>query len=132
MHEHSLLERRSYWLLRDWLKHVPKKDLDYIKMRTEDAMKRLTEVIKRDWEEEAADLPCGSQIAREVSAVDDDLYTSEEWLGAVEGTGFIDYDGFGNLATATLISNIAISPSDITCFKVKLPSWATHVVWYNK
>jgi hypothetical protein len=131
MHEHSLLERRSYWLLRDWLKHAPKKDSDYIKMRTDDAMKRLAEVIKKDWET-STELHQADGVAFKPTEPDDDNYTREEWLGAVDSAGFIDYDGFGYLATATETSNITIYPSDITCFKVKLPDWATHIIWYNR
>ena len=41
-----------------------------------------------------------------------------------------DYDGHGDLATATEVSDVGISPSDLSYFV--RPSWATHVCWYNR
>jgi len=56
----------------------------------------------------------------------------QEFLGYVRDHDFIDYDGFGRLATDTGESRSEILPSDITVIKRTPPSWATHVVWYNK
>lgn len=56
--------------------------------------------------------------------------TIGEWKECVEGGGFIDYDGYGDLATETECSNIEISPSQ--AFKYEIPDWATHICWYNK
>ena len=57
-----------------------------------------------------------------------------EFFECVQGGGFIDYDGIGYWATLTQISNISIRPSVITHDHVEFyqPSWATHVVWFNR
>lgn len=56
--------------------------------------------------------------------------TLEEFIENCRNHWFIDYDGFGKLATATEVSNINISPSEYKS-KVIDPMF-THVVWYNK
>lgn len=55
-----------------------------------------------------------------------------DWLEAVHVGLFIDYDGSGDYATATEVSDQPVYPSDITKLKKQPPAWATHVVWYNK
>lgn len=62
---------------------------------------------------------------------DDVIMTREDFIEQVGQLFFIDYDGFGELATATQCSNIYIKPSDIENNFV-FPEWATHVVWYNR
>ena len=59
-----------------------------------------------------------------------DHMTRDEWLGAVKFGGFIDYDGYGELATINQVSNIMIVPSKAKSYK--FPEWATHIVWYNR
>lgn len=59
-----------------------------------------------------------------------DHMTLQDWISACDCGGFIDYDGHGDLATADQCSNFQISPSERHL--VKIPEWATHVVWYNK
>lgn len=59
-----------------------------------------------------------------------DLMTLQDFLGCVECGAFIDYDGYGELATATTVSNIEISPSEVKRFE--FPEWATHILWYNR
>ncbi len=71
-----------------------------------------------------------------------DIMTIEEWLNGVESGCFIDYDGHGYWATSThqskksaveeLYESSMVLPSHITKLKIKPPSWATHVAWYNK
>ena len=56
--------------------------------------------------------------------------TYKEFVGHVESGGFINYDGFGELATADEVSNKTINPSDVGIMEI--PEWATHVVWYNR
>jgi hypothetical protein len=56
-----------------------------------------------------------------------------EWVRCCEDGGFIDYDGFGHLATASEESDISIRPSQ----RRELPilnkdGRFTHIVWYNK
>lgn len=58
------------------------------------------------------------------------LMTWDEFAQAVQAGGFIDYDGFGELATEDKVSNVVIYPSIVKDFK--RPAWATHVSWYNK
>ena len=59
-----------------------------------------------------------------------DHMTWQAFLECVESKVFLDYDGHGDLATATQCSNRTISPSQVKDFKK--PDWCTHVVWYNK
>lgn len=60
------------------------------------------------------------------------LFTLEEWLDCVASRGFIDYDGWGDLCKGNEVSNITVCPSDITKKRYEIPSWATHVLWYNR
>lgn len=66
-----------------------------------------------------------------------DHMTLQDWKECVECGGFIDYDGDGDFATETQCSNMSVSPSDYWTGKEQdpewnPPSWATHIVWYNK
>lgn len=58
------------------------------------------------------------------------LMTREDYEGGVECGGLTDYDGCGDLATATHVSDVTICPSDTEDYT--WPEWATHVCWYNK
>lgn len=53
-----------------------------------------------------------------------------QFLENVRAGEFIDYDGFGELATETRVSKILVKPSTVD--KIRRPKWATHVVWYNR
>lgn len=124
--------RRSYWLLRAIAKNVPITLLrgsknEFLDMRISDAVQSLAETIARNWEERTKELR-----AREKMPTYGDHMTMADWTLCVERAGFIDYDGHGNLATATELSNITIHPSDVTVLKLKMPAWATHVMWFNK
>lgn len=60
-----------------------------------------------------------------------DHMTVFEFLEVVDCGGFIDYDGFGHLATAEQESRVDIIPS--TCRKTLSQNpWATHVMWFNR
>ena len=61
-----------------------------------------------------------------------DLMPISEWLKGVQCGGYIDYDGHGNLSNGTEESNVVVQPSDITEKGMKLPEWATHIVWFNR
>jgi len=69
-----------------------------------------------------------------------DHMTIEDFLACCRDTAFIDYDGFGNLATTGQESTMEIKPSmyyrkkdgKIIRTSHKIPNWATHVVWYNR
>lgn len=61
---------------------------------------------------------------------DDDIYTVQEFREAVEGGGFIDYDGFG---TPAKDGKKADHPDHwIRPSLMNIPPDATHVVWYNR
>jgi hypothetical protein len=60
----------------------------------------------------------------------DHLMTREEFTHGVESGGLIDYDGFGEFATNSEVSDVEISPSELKT--TEWPTWATHVCWYNK
>ena len=118
----------SYWLLRAWLKdHAPKTEPmrnDFIVQRTKDHLARLEIILREEF---------AAQIAITLALdPNDDIMPVADWLEGVKYGGFIDYDGFGNLATATVKTQISISPSDITVLNVKIPDWCTHIVWYNR
>jgi len=61
-----------------------------------------------------------------------DQYPVADFLEDVQFGRFIDYDGFGQWATATHMSNVVVRPSDVVNKAVKPPRWATHVIWFNK
>ena len=59
-----------------------------------------------------------------------DHMTLNDFIENVKSGGFIDYDGSGNYATETQMSNITIYPSDITAGVYRKDF--THVLWFNK
>jgi hypothetical protein len=125
--------RRSYYLLRTVKAKVPKKNLegiknDFLDFAIDDAIKSLELVITANWDESTKSKPSSSEPHPKYG----DLMTVEDWVACVESGGFIDYDGNGDLATATENFNVPIHPSDITRLKLKIPSWATHVIWFNR
>lgn len=61
-----------------------------------------------------------------------DLFTIEDWNQCVDSGCFINYDGFGKYATTDGFSDVRVWPSDRTREKLKPPSWATHVLWFNR
>ena len=63
---------------------------------------------------------------------DDHLMPLNEWLEGVKIFAFIDYDGYGHLATATQKSDQLIEPTDVSVNGFVFPAWATHIVWYNR
>jgi hypothetical protein len=58
------------------------------------------------------------------------LFTMQEFIDAC-GYEVSDYDGFGNLSTATEMSDERIIPSDIKRGKKIDPKY-THVLWFNR
>ena len=65
------------------------------------------------------------------------LMPLSEFVDSCELGHFINYDGFGNYATAKETSDIEVRPTDVARNGKRLasfqaPSWATHVVWYNR
>lgn len=60
-----------------------------------------------------------------------DLIPLKEWLSAVNDGNFIDYDGHGQWATTDGMGEY-VKPSDIIKNRQAPPSWATHVMWYNR
>ena len=76
-----------------------------------------------------------------------DVYTISDWIDSVIQGYFIDYDGFGELATKSEVSDLIVKPSyvihgKIQKIKTDLGSKCTipfvdtgkytHVVWYNR
>jgi hypothetical protein len=76
-----------------------------------------------------------------------DIFSLEDWMENVKVGGFIDYDGFGNLATKGKMSELMIKPSyvkngkiTIVCFEFDFDNtfpyedeWKfTHVIWFNR
>lgn len=58
------------------------------------------------------------------------LMTLGEFIEACRTGSFIDYDGIGNYATETQVSNVEVSPSDVVQGNVDA-RW-THIVWFNR
>ena len=59
-----------------------------------------------------------------------ELLTMEEFINCCKTGALIDDDGYGNYATATLVSDIIVRPSDHNNGKLKMQH--THVLWYNR
>lgn len=123
---------KAFWLLREWVKeHAPKGEpskSSFIVQRTNDLLERLQKDLAKQWESEA--VVCRSLL----EPIPDygDHMTMRDWLATVNSGGFIDYDGHGHLATKDGHSGMIINPTDVTVLKVRIPDWATHVVWYNR
>jgi hypothetical protein len=66
-----------------------------------------------------------------------DLFTIAEFVEMCKHSSFIDYDGMGNWATETMREKGSwdnpkwIYPSQIVD-GLQPPTWATHVLWYNR
>ncbi len=118
------LMRSSAFLLNDYIKTF--KEDDYNRYSVESTLRGLLSQIQFEWEQD-----CKKPVLKPIPDYGDEMVVSE-WVKIVETGGFIDYDGHGSLATNKFKSDIVIHPSDITFFKLKLPSWATHVVWFNR
>jgi hypothetical protein len=59
-----------------------------------------------------------------------DHMTLEVFINACKSGGFIDYDGYGQYATETKMSNEIVCPSDIESGNIN--EKYTHVVWFNR
>ena len=59
-----------------------------------------------------------------------DLIEINEFIDMCKRGSFIDYDGVGNYSDGTEMSEIEVSPSDITSGNI-IHGW-THVVWFNR
>jgi hypothetical protein len=66
---------------------------------------------------------------RPVLEVSGTLLSWDEFVDDVRNGMLEDFDGFGELATETDVSDIAVSPSDLKFFG--RPEWASHVMWFN-
>ena len=60
-----------------------------------------------------------------------ELLTIPEFIEYCDAGGFIDYDGYGHLATADKESSVNIIPSKRRK-TIALNPWATHVMWFNR
>jgi hypothetical protein len=64
-----------------------------------------------------------------------DLMTVKDFIEEVNTGSFIDYDGFGYLATLTHMLDkyeCRIYPSMITYQKLLIPKQFTHILWFNR
>lgn len=118
------LMQSSAFLLNDYLKKFDKED--YNRCSVEQTLKNLRKHIQSEW-----DLICKKPVFNKFPDYGDKM-TAADWIECAKTGGFIDYDGSGTLATDKFESDIGISPSGITFFDLKLPMWATHVMWYNR
>lgn len=60
-------------------------------------------------------------------------YTREEFAAECAAGHLVDDDGYGELAVEPLsVSSIRVWPSQMERAANWWPSWATHVVWYNR
>jgi hypothetical protein len=97
-------------------------------LRAADFEKKYTELAKQA---EDRSKPKKSGIKFRKLEADDHLMTWDEFVKDCLDGNLIDYDGFGELATATEVSNVSVSP-ETTLRSNEKPEWATHVVWYNR
>lgn len=56
--------------------------------------------------------------------------TVRKFISYVKSGCFIDYDGYGNYATKSQMSNISVYPSEIERGEVNKNF--THIVWFNR
>jgi hypothetical protein len=68
-----------------------------------------------------------------------DHMSLDQFNQAVDHMCFIDYDGYGKLATENEMSNIVVVPSEVFTKKkrfrkkyLKKTEGFTHIVWFNK
>ena len=62
-----------------------------------------------------------------------DLYDLEDWIHYVQSGAFIDYDGYGNMATeSSHLPRVNVYPSKAKHRNFEFPAWVTHIVWYNR
>ena len=63
-----------------------------------------------------------------------DVFELQRFIESCRSHVFIDYDGYGNLATEDKCSSVYVSPSNLVVLadRNELPEWATHIVWYNR
>ncbi len=125
----SYIILEAYYTLRSARPFMPTHD-GFAIWRMDSALHALEVAIRNDWTNRVNSLP--SRLAGINGKTIDDQMTAKDWLHCVEVGGFVDDDGNGYLATATHQSSILIMPSYVSLLEVKLPSWATHIVWCNK
>lgn len=126
------VHREALHLLVDLSKLVSKasskEEASFQHYRIKEAIKHLRGLIAVDW-----DASCAGSILSPLDPECGDHMTMADWLAACKDGSFIDYDGHGVLATATLgQSALEVRPSDVTLLKLTMPDWATHVVWFNR
>lgn len=76
-----------------------------------------------------------TRAKRKMTPIDHDcghLITRAAFEESVRTGMFIDYDGFGEYATATEVSDVVVKPSRLGERGFVWPPWATHVLWYNR
>jgi len=126
---------RSFWLLRDLQQYIPTakqsscSKVGYHRWQAEGVVRCLGKQLRDSWNAEAAD---GINFTHKAIPEHCDHMPLQHWLDRVKAGGFIDYDGFGSLATATGRSAVDIHPTDVTILEVTIPAWATHIVWFNR
>jgi len=59
-----------------------------------------------------------------------ELLILKDFINCCKSGALIDSDGWGEYATATMVSNIRVKPSDYNSGKLKMQH--THVLWYNR
>lgn len=59
--------------------------------------------------------------------------TWQEFVEAVDAGALIDEFGHGLYATASMVSDVRVLPSEVQWAQAmrRRPRWATHVVWQN-
>lgn len=77
-----------------------------------------------------AELTPETAATKPIEAGRGDLMTADEFEEGVFASALINYDGWGNYATATEVSRLVVRPSDIA-EGFFYPNW-THVLWYNR
>ena len=74
--------------------------------------------------------PVDSSIEHRPIKNGDDHMLIRDFIIHCKAGSFIDYDGFGLYATASVRSTFKVCPSDVLAGNINMNY--THVVWYNK
>lgn len=129
--QHVAAHREAFYVLQRARFYIPrahpsrKEGEGFEVWRLDQICTTLKHLIQDDFNQRAADPHLNIEDGG-------DLLTITEWLKMVREGSLIDDDGSGYLATNKEESDVPIQPSDITHLCLTLPSWATHVRWYNK
>jgi hypothetical protein len=80
---------------------------------------------------------CARELANRKSVMFRNLILVDAWVKRVENGGLVNANGYGWFAFqrpdgAWMATPAEVHPSDVTVFRVLVPEWATHVLWFSR